>query len=80
MAVVDAPAAAAAFSRPPDGVVITSPNTVAQFWMLDYHAVFGKNIGVRRAEVQQMADILAGRSDRGWVDASLARLGCTFED
>ena len=29
------------------------------------------------AEVQQMADILAGRSDRNWVDASLERLGCT---
>jgi len=29
------------------------------------------------AEATQMADILAGRSDRSWVDASLKRLGCT---
>lgn len=28
------------------------------------------------AEATQMADILAGRSDRSWVDASLTRLGC----
>ena len=30
------------------------------------------------AEATQMADILAGRSDRSWVDASLKRLGCTI--
>ena len=30
------------------------------------------------AEAKQMADILAGRSDRSWVDASLKRLGCTI--
>ena len=30
------------------------------------------------AEATQMADILAGRSDRSWVDASLQRLGCTI--
>jgi regulator of RNase E activity RraA len=29
------------------------------------------------AEATQMADILAGRSDRSWVDVSLKRLGCT---
>ncbi|MGI4945407.1 MAG: RraA family protein [Janthinobacterium lividum] len=29
------------------------------------------------AEATQMADILAGLSDRSWVDASLKRLGCT---
>ena len=29
------------------------------------------------AEATQMADILAGRSDRSWVDTSLKRLGCT---
>ena len=28
------------------------------------------------AEATQMADILAGRSDRSWVDESLKRLGC----
>jgi len=32
------------------------------------------------AEATQMADILAGRSDRSWVDASLKRLGCTYAD
>jgi regulator of RNase E activity RraA len=28
------------------------------------------------AEQRQMADTLAGRGDRGWVDAALVRLGC----
>ena len=31
------------------------------------------------AEAVQMADILANRSDRSWVNASLARLGCSDE-
>ncbi len=30
-------------------------------------------------EATQMADILANRSDRSWVDASLARLGCSID-
>ncbi len=32
------------------------------------------------AEIQQFADIDAGKADRAWVDASLKRLGCSFED
>ncbi len=31
------------------------------------------------AETKQMADIMAGRSDRSWVDATLKRLGCELE-
>ena len=31
------------------------------------------------AEIKQMAEIVAGRSDRGWVDATLAKLGCEIE-
>lgn len=31
------------------------------------------------AEIQQMAEIVAGRSDRSWVDAALTRLGCVIE-
>ena len=40
-------------------------------------AVFEAALTKQAAEVTQMADILAGRSDRSWVDASLKRLGCT---
>ena len=32
-----------------------------------------------RAEAKQFTDIAAGTSDRGWVDATLARLGCAIE-
>jgi len=32
------------------------------------------------AEVVSMAEIEAGTMDRSWVDASLDRLGCTYED
>lgn len=31
------------------------------------------------AEIQQMAEIVAGRSDRSWVDAALTKLGCAIE-
>ncbi len=31
------------------------------------------------AEEKQMAEIKAGTSDRGWIDASLKRLGCIIE-
>lgn len=44
--------AAGAFSRPPAGVAITYNGN--QFWLLNYHAVFGKNAAVRQAEVRQM--------------------------
>ena len=32
------------------------------------------------AEAVQMAEILAGTSDRSWVEASLRRLGCDIEE
>ena len=32
------------------------------------------------AEQRQMDDILAGRNDRAWVDATLKRLGCEIQD
>ena len=41
-------------------------------------AVLEAALTKQAAEVTQMADILAGRSDRSWVDASLKRLGCTI--
>lgn len=39
-------------------------------------AVFEAASAKQAAEVGQMADILAGRSDRTWLDATLRRLGC----
>jgi regulator of RNase E activity RraA len=32
-----------------------------------------------QAEIKQLAAIKAGKSDRAWVDAALAKLGCTIE-
>ncbi len=32
-----------------------------------------------QAEIQQLAEIAAGKADRAWVDAILARLGCEIE-
>jgi endonuclease/exonuclease/phosphatase family metal-dependent hydrolase len=57
---VAAPTNAGSFSRPPTGVVVTVPANAAQFWLLDYHAVFGKNAGLRQAEVVVMAQAAAG--------------------
>jgi hypothetical protein len=31
------------------------------------------------AETKQMENIKLGKKERGWVDASLARLGCVIE-
>ncbi len=31
------------------------------------------------AELEQLADIAAGKADRSWVDATLKRLGCEIE-
>ena len=41
-----------------------------------YRATKAKN----DAETKQMEDILAGRNDRSWVDASLKKLGCYIEE
>jgi hypothetical protein len=32
------------------------------------------------AELEQLADIAAGKADRSWVDAALKRLGCEIEN
>jgi regulator of RNase E activity RraA len=32
------------------------------------------------AELEQLADIAAGKADRSWVDATLKRLGCEIEN
>ncbi|MCI1015099.1 RraA family protein [Herbaspirillum sp. C7C2] len=42
----------------------------------DIAAVYAAAKAKNDAEVAQMADIQAGTSDRGWIDASLKRLGC----
>jgi endonuclease/exonuclease/phosphatase family metal-dependent hydrolase len=57
---VGAPTNAGSFSRPPNGVVVTVPTTAKQFWAINYHAVFGKSIGIRQAEVRVMAQAAAG--------------------
>ena len=45
----------------------------------DVDAVLDAATAKQSAEAVQMADILANRSDRSWVDASLARLGCSID-
>ena len=57
---VAAPTNAGSFSRPPDGVLVTIPSNATQFWLINYHAVFGKNIAIRQAEVRVMAQAAAG--------------------
>ena len=46
------------FARPPAGVTVTVAGQ--QFWLINYHAVFGKNAGIRQAEVQQVPTVIAG--------------------
>jgi RraA family protein len=41
-------------------------------------AVLAATKAKHAAELKQMADIEAGRSDRSWVDATLKKLGCEF--
>lgn len=41
-------------------------------------AVLAATSAKQAAEAKQMADILAGSSDRSWIDASLKRLGCVI--
>lgn len=45
------------FSRPPSGVML-QPQSGEPTWVLDYHAIFGKSIGVRRAEAAAMVDVV----------------------
>ena len=54
-----------------DGVVCVPFGQVA--------AVLAATEAKQAAEVKQMADIKAGRSDRSWIDATLMRLGCEIE-
>ncbi len=42
-------------------------------------AILAATEAKQAAEVKQMADIKAGRSDRSWIDATLKRLGCEVE-
>ena len=44
----------------------------------DVGTVLKAALAKQAAEERQMAEIKAGTSDRSWVDASLARLGCTM--
>jgi hypothetical protein len=40
------------FSRPPVGILVEAGGIVT--WVVDYHAVYGSSIGVRRAEVSNI--------------------------
>lgn len=41
--------------------------------------VYAATKSKHESEIRQMAEIEAGKSDRSWVDATLARLGCAIE-
>jgi regulator of RNase E activity RraA len=45
----------------------------------DLATVLAATQAKQAAEVTQMAQIKAGTSDRGWIDATLKRLGCEIE-
>jgi hypothetical protein len=54
----DYPDAAHEFSRPPSGALLRLVNTPARLvWFVDYHAVFGNNSSVRKAEVAAAAKV-----------------------
>jgi len=57
-AVFDYPDPNANFSRSPSGIRVTPTGGGVELWVLDYHAVFGKNAGVRRAEVGAMPAVV----------------------
>ncbi len=70
-----------------DGMVVTPGDLVigdedgflcVPFDQVD--AVHAAAMAKQAAEAVQMAEILAGTSDRRWVEASLRRLGCDIED
>ncbi len=55
-----------------DGVVCVPFNDVEQ--------VYAATKATHEAETRQMADILAGKNDRAWVDAALKKLGCEMPE
>ncbi|WP_105383097.1 RraA family protein [Neorhizobium alkalisoli] len=46
----------------------------------DAESVFAAASKKHQSETKQMEDIHAGKNDRGWVDATLAKLGCEIAD
>ncbi|MGD9828358.1 MAG: RraA family protein [Hyphomicrobiaceae bacterium] len=46
----------------------------------EVEAVYATTKAKHESEIKQMAAIEAGTSDRAWVDATLKRLGCKFEE
>jgi hypothetical protein len=55
--IVNPPGAPAGFSRPPAGTNITTG--AGNYWLFDYHAVFGKRIAIRRTEVALVPALVA---------------------
>jgi len=65
---VDYPDASNDFSRAPSGTMLTVGTS--QIWFVDLHAIFGKSIGLRRAEAGLMATVynwFAMRSENGMM-------------
>lgn len=48
----------AGFARPPAGVLVVIGGVCT--WVVDYHAVYGRSIGVRRAEVNRIPQVYQG--------------------
>jgi regulator of RNase E activity RraA len=70
-----------------DGMVINPGDLIIGDWdgflcvpKAEAPAVLAATEAKNAAEVVQLAEIKAGTHDRSWVDASLKRLGCSFED
>jgi hypothetical protein len=48
----------AGFSRPPTGILVQTGKTNAEWtWFVNYHAVFGRHVSLRQAEVKNMAAV-----------------------
>jgi hypothetical protein len=58
------------FSRAPSGSLLKTPSGHL-IWFVDFHAIFGKSVGVRRAEAQEMKTAYEEFMDANlWGDAT----------
>ncbi len=76
---INVPIAIAGMVVEPGDLVLGDSDGVLAVPYGEVEAVYTAATAKRAAEEKQMAQILDRSSDRAWVDATLARLGCTIE-
>jgi len=45
------------FSRPPAGILVRKNSNAPWTWLVNYHAIYGRHIGLRRGEAEAMAEV-----------------------